>query len=572
MGSLGSYSVPAESKKVLFDGILNHPLHQDLPEECREFANRVTFTGRDQPSIAINWRLAESVAALKGLEAILLNILLVRKYQLPPQEIVIDTDHAQLFLMSIFVVEVDPPSIDSPVRPTELRDLSAAHANHFPSYDLHHQVSSLYRKAVTNIYQTRDKGFFHVHASLNPDPVLEALELPWDMPELETIEASWQPFIEKIAEKDVEEWDHLVGEKYKQAATICHSPSEYSKSSQGQANADFGLYKIFPYQDPSTGTGWWRSSPLTSPKRPLAGLKVLDLTRIVAGPSISRSLAEMGASVMRVTGPHVADFSGLHPDLNWGKWNCHLDLRKDEDQARFRELLIDADIVVNGYRPHVLDKYGAGYEDVFKMGTRRGRGFIYIRENCFGWTGPLSHRSGWQPISDAHSGVSTGFGRAMGHDEAVTPVLPNSDFCVGIAGACAVLQALLLQAEHGGSYRIDTALNYYNQWLTNHVGEYQESVWQDLWTRNGRQVFRHYHSMNYSAPLYMDMFEKQGLLNLDFFEVRESKALGGLKLRVPKPVLQFPSGAVQPGYNVGTRGNGLDKPWWPEDLSTEVVK
>jgi crotonobetainyl-CoA:carnitine CoA-transferase CaiB-like acyl-CoA transferase len=569
-----SYSVPAEAKKVLKNGLLNHPFHKDLPAECRNFFDLIKFTGRDQPGIAINWRFAESVSSLKGLEAILVNVLLGRKYGLPAQEVVINTDHAQLFLMSCLIAEVnfDPKAADSPVQPSELRELSAAHAQHFPSWDLHKQVSSNYRKSVTNIYKCRDGRYFHLHASLNPDPSLEAIGCPWDMPELTTVEDSWAPFVAKMAEKDAEEWDHILGEEARQAATICHSPAEYAESPQGKATADVGLYKIHHHPDPSLRSGWWQSVEATSVQRPLAGLKVVDLTRIVAGPSIGRGLAELGASVMRVTGPHLADFSGLHPDLNWGKWNCHLDLRKEEDRATMRELLLGADVVINGYRPGVFDKYGAGYEDVFKLGKERGRGYIYVRENCFGWSGPWAHRSGWQPISDACSGVSMGFGRAMGNDEAVTPVLPNSDYCTGISGTCGTLQALMSQAEQGGSYLVDTALNYYNRWLIEQVGEYSPDVWEDLWTRNGRQVFRHYHSMNYTLPRYMEMFKNQKLFDLDFFEIRVSKALGGLRMRVPKPVLQFPPGTVELGYNVGTRGNGVDQPRWPTDLSTEVVK
>lgn len=76
--------------------------------------------------------------------------------------------------------------------------------------------------------------------------------------------------------------------------------------------------------------------------------------------------------------------------------------------------------------------------------------------------------------------------------------------------------------------------------------------------------------MNYTEPPYLEMFKEQGLYDLDFFEIREAKALGQ-KLRVPRPVLRFPEGTVEPGYNVSTRGNGVDKPYWPEDLSTEVI-
>ena len=574
---IDDYSIPEESRQCLLTGILNHVGHKQLPHECIEYANLDRYVGDNAPKMPINWRLAESVAALKGFEAVMVGLLLNKKYGLPPQEVTVNTDHAQLFLMSFFLLEVDPKDNQHPIRPIELRELNDAHSKYFPSWDLHRQTVSQYRKAVTNIYKTKDDRFYHLHASLNPDPSLKALGLPLDMPELTTIESSWAPIENVMATKTAQELDDLLAGDHKQAGTICFAPEEYGTTPQGKSHASTGLYTLDHHLDQDGAKtpppAWWPSVPSTSVQRPLAGLKVVDMTRIVAGPSIGRTLAELGASVMRITGPHVADFSGLHPDLNWGKWNCHLDLRTDSGRVKLRDLLWDADVVINGYRPFVLDKFGAGYEDVFKLGAERGRGYIYVRENCFGWAadGPWSHRAGWQPISDACTGVSMGFGRAMGVEEAVTPVLPNSDYCTGIAGACGVLEALMLRAEKGGSVLVSIAINYYNKWLVDHVGEYPKNVWEDVWSRNGRRVFRHYHSMNYTAPHFMKMFQKQGLFNLDYFEIRESKALGGVKFRVPRPVLQFPPGTVEPGYNVGTRGNGVDQPRWPEDLMTEVV-
>jgi CoA-transferase family III len=107
---------------------------------------------------------------------------------------------------------------------------------------------------------------------------------------------------------------------------------------------------------------------------------------------------------------------------------------------------------------------------VFQSCYNSKRGVIYERENCFGWDGPWAHRSGWQPTSDANCGIATGFARAMGHDEAVIPLFPNSDYCTGIAGSCAVLQAIIEQAESGGSYLVDASLNYYSRWLAKDVG------------------------------------------------------------------------------------------------------
>ncbi|KAH0842473.1 hypothetical protein AYO21_10776 [Fonsecaea monophora] len=566
------YSVPEECKTLLETGILGTRLQHSLPAECRDLAQHVKFEGSAAPSIAINWRLAESVASLKGFEAVMINALLGRKYQEPPKEIRINTDHAQLFFMSSIVLEVDP-DFSAPISPTPIRDLTERYARYFPNCDLHQMASTLYRRAAYNIYETKDGKWFHIHGSLNPDPSLEAAGMPRDMPEITTIEDSWTPFIKVMKEKTAEEWDEILGEKYRQAATICLSPDQYAASPQGKANSTVDLYRITKYTGSSQAAAWWPSTSLTSPQRPLAGLKVVDLTRVIAGPAIGRGLAELGASVMRVTASHLPDFSGLQPDLNWGKWNCSLDLRQEENRLKLKNLILEADVVVNGYRPDVLTKHGFGQDQVFDMVKNRDRGIIYIRENCFGWDGPLSHRSGWQPISDAHTGVSMGYGRAMGHDEAVTPVFPNSDYCTGIIGTCGALHALMERASQGGSYLVDTSLNYYNQWLALTVGEYPAEVWEDLWTRNGRAAFRHYHSMNYTIPRYIEMMKKdKTVLNPGFFEKRTSGALDGLVFRTPKPVLQFPPDTVRLGFNVGTRGNGVDQARWPKDLLTEVVK
>lgn len=566
-----SYSVPEESRAILRDGILNNKLHNSLPSECNDLAAYVKFQGTAAPSIAINWRFAESVSSLKGLEAILINALLGRKYNEAPKEVVIDTDHAQLFFMSSLVLEIDP-DFSAPITPTPIRDLTERYAKYFPNGDLHQMASSLYRRAAYNIYKTKDGRWFHIHGSLNPDPSLKGAELPLDMPEITNIEDSWTPFISRISEKTAEEWDQILGEEYRQAATICLSPQEYASSPQGKVNSAVGLYRVSKHEGSKQAAGWWNATTFTSSKRPLAGLKIVDLTRVIAGPAIGRGLAELGASVMRVTASHLADFSGLQPDLNWGKWNCNLDLRVEEDRLKLKALILDADVVIDGYRPDVFIKYGFGKDQVFELVRTRDRGIIYVRENCFGWDGSLSHRSGWQPISDAHTGVSMGYGRAMGNDEAVTPVFPNSDYCTGIAGTCGVLDALMKKARDGGSYLVDTSLNYYNQWLTSTVGEYPPHVWEDVWTRNDNQVFRHYHSMNYTIPRYIEMMRKQKtLLNLEYFEKRTSGALNGLVFRVPKPILQFPQNTVQLCFNVGTRGNGVDEPKWPDDLLTEVV-
>ncbi|KAH0538968.1 hypothetical protein FGG08_004483 [Glutinoglossum americanum] len=294
------------------------------------------------------------------------------------------------------------------------------------------------------------------NCGLNPDPTLESIGLPHDMDAV-SAEESYKPFMEKMSQIDSKEMQRLASDIHCQAGTICWTTEEYQQSEHGKANARIGLYEIHAHQNSNQKAGWWPDIPQTSALRPLAGLKVVDLTRIIAGPTITRGLAELGASVMRVTAPHLSDYSSLHVDFNWGKWNSYLDFREKGDCERMRALILEADVVVTGYRPWVLDKFGFGQEGILELCKGRDRGIVYVRENCYGWGGPWAYRSGWQQISDACCGVSMEFGRAMGNDEPVTPVFPNSDFCTGVAGIVGTIGALLRRAKDGGSYTVDAS-------------------------------------------------------------------------------------------------------------------
>ncbi|RFU33065.1 hypothetical protein B7463_g3302, partial [Scytalidium lignicola] len=505
-----AYSVQDEAEKLLLEGIINNPLLSGLPADVVRNVSKVKFIGSPSPSIPIPWRFAESISALKGLESAFINTLLIRKYNKQPANIEINA--------------------------------------------------------------TKDGGYYHIHGSLNPDPTITALGLPFDR-ETKDYDDSCAPYIEKAGQLNSGEIDSLMNDKYRQAGTICWTKEEYAASEHGKANAHVGLYQLHHVPNDAQPACWWSDTSETSPERPLSGLKVVDLTRIIAAPTITRGLAELGASVMRVTTPHIADLTTTHVDLNWGKWNSKLDLRQEEDREKLKALILDADVVVEGYRPGIMAKYGFGKEDILKMCAGRDRGIIHVRENCYGWQGPWMGRSGWQQISDACCGVSMEFGRAMGNDEAVTPILPNSDYCTGVIGICAVLNALLERGEKGGSYAIDVALNYYSQWLVNSCGTYPPDVWEALWAHHGKPVFRHYHNMVYTIPELLMLLAKNSasaLFQPSFFEIRESKAVN-TRFKTLKPILNFEGNQVRLGYNVGTRSNWVDKPVWPEDLQIEVI-
>lgn len=225
-------------------------------------------------------------------------------------------------------------------------------------------------------------------------------------------DAAVRQFQSVVGNFNATDLDTIMNDQARQAGTVAFSSAEYFSSAHGLANSAAGLYAVAQAPAPASDhpPSWWPEQPSTpsSPACPLAGLRVLDLTRVIAGPATTRSLAEMGASVMRVTGPRgvVPDLAaGVHADLNWGKWNCALDLRTAEGKRRLAALVRGADVVVDGYRPGVMERLGFGRQDVFNLVKGRGYGVVHVRENCYGWEGPWARRSGWQQISDAVSSL-----------------------------------------------------------------------------------------------------------------------------------------------------------------------
>ena len=246
-----------------------------------------------------------------------------------------------------------------------------------------------------------------VPGSLNPEPTLAALNQPLFGEKGDTYDTVVSRIQAAVSQHNAADLDSLMNEQYKQAGTIAWSVDEFNASEHGKANAHINLYSISKAEgSDSQPAAWWPEQPSmpSSPARPLAGLKVVDLTRIIAAPTITRSLAELGASVMRVTSPNVTDMSTLHFDLQWGKWNASLDLKGSEgDREKLRALIREADVVVEGYRPGAMARNGFSREDVYKLAEGRGRGIVHVRENCYGWQGPWMGRSGWQQISDTVS-------------------------------------------------------------------------------------------------------------------------------------------------------------------------
>ena len=157
--------------------------------------------------------------------------------------------------------------------------------------------------------------------------------------------------------------------------------------------------------------------------RPLAGIRVIDASRAVAAPAISKLLAVLGADVIKVGFHGIPDTAMCLVDINTGKRDVDIDLKSAEGKEVFKGLVKGADVLVDGYRPQAFAKLGFTSASLREINPS----LIYTRENCYGFKGPWSHRSGWQQIADCLVGLSWLQGKFMGLNEPIVPLLRKCD-------------------------------------------------------------------------------------------------------------------------------------------------
>lgn len=203
---------------------------------------------------------------------------------------------------------------------------------------------------------------------------------------------------------------------------------------------------------PSGGTGHaaWRPSPA----RPLAGIRVLDLTRVLAGPVATRFLAGFGAEVLRIDPPGW-DEPGVLPSVTLGKRCARLDLRAPEDRRVFDGLLAGADILVHGYRPEALARLGL--DPAARRAIRPG--LIDVCLDAYGWSGPWRTRRGFDSLVQMSSGIAAEGMRRYGTDRPKPLPVQALDVSIGHVMAAAAIRGLIhrLTTGRGSSYRTSLA-------------------------------------------------------------------------------------------------------------------
>ncbi|HEX9183581.1 MAG TPA: CoA transferase, partial [Burkholderiales bacterium] len=142
--------------------------------------------------------------------------------------------------------------------------------------------------------------------------------------------------------------------------------------------------------------------------QPLAGMRVLDLTRVLAGPTCAKTLAEHGADVLKITAAHLPDSGAIELDTGIGKLAAHLDLRTTEGAATLRALIGGADVFSQSYRPGALAGRGFSPEEVARLRP----GIVYVSLNAWGQAGPWKERRGFDSIVQTVSGMAYAQGDA----------------------------------------------------------------------------------------------------------------------------------------------------------------
>ncbi|NEB01302.1 CoA transferase [Streptomyces sp. SID13726] len=194
-----------------------------------------------------------------------------------------------------------------------------------------------------------------------------------------------------------------------------------------------------------------------SPLLPAAGLRVLDLTRVLAGPVATRTLALLGADVLRVDAPLLPELPDQHADTGFGKRSATLDLATD--RQTFEELLAAADVVVTGYRPGALDRFGLSPQAL----AERRPGVVVAQLSAWGAYGPWRERRGFDSLVQVATGIAALEGSAEKPGALPAQAL---DHGTGYLLAAAVLRALAEQSYEGGSRFVRLALARTARWLT----------------------------------------------------------------------------------------------------------
>jgi hypothetical protein len=239
-------------------------------------------------------------------------------------------------------------------------------------------------------------------------------------------------------------------------ATALRSFGQWDVTPQGKAIAAQPLFTIERIGDAPP----LALSPIAEDAPPLSGVRVLDLTRILAGPVGGRALAAYGADVMLVNSPHLPNIEAIS-DTSRGKLSAHVDLRADEGREAMRRLLAQAHVFVQGYRPGGLAALGFGPREA----ARQRPGLVYVSLSAYGTQGPWAMRRGFDSLVQTATGFNHAEGEAAGKGQPRPLPMQLLDHATGYLIAMGASAALGRQQREGGSWHVQVSLAQTGHWV-----------------------------------------------------------------------------------------------------------
>jgi crotonobetainyl-CoA:carnitine CoA-transferase CaiB-like acyl-CoA transferase len=383
----------------------------DLPDDA-EFE-----VDGDEPILASPHRLATGAAAARVLTGVGANALW-RARTGRTQSLHVDARHAAAALLSFVHLRL----LDRDEQPT----MSRAHAN----------------MRLGGIVATRDGRHVQLHPSFHDGPqILEELGLRDDASR-EDVEAA-------AARRDAFALEAAFIRR-RICGGVVLSRQEWAEHPQGRAIAGLPVVSI-------TKIGDAPPQPLPEAERPASGIRVADLTRVLAGPTCAKTLAEHGADVLHVSAPHLEWGGPFEIETGIGKRQTHIDLDEAGGCEILTGLLRGADVFAQGYRLGAIARRGFSPEAV----ARSRPGIVYVSENCYGHAGPWAARPGWEQLGQAATGMSMREG-APGPPR-LAPAAVN-DYSTGFLAAYGAMIALARRATEGGSWLVQASLSRTCMW------------------------------------------------------------------------------------------------------------
>jgi len=304
---------------------------------------------------------------------------------------------------------------------------------------------------IAGFHATVDGGWVQLHTNFphHRQRALQVLGCPGDRKSVGEAVGMW---------KGIELEEALIAAGT--CAAYVRTPGEWAAHPQQKAVAALPLLEILRLDDSPP-------EPLPPAERPLSGVRVLDLARILAGPVATRTLAAHGADVLQVSARHLPNVEQLVIDTSFGKRSTSLDLRRVEDKNTLTTLLREADVFLQAYRPGALDALGLSPAALSEIRP----GIVYVTLSAWGHTGPWSQRRGYDSLVQSATGIAWECGQG-----GIPGTLPAQaqDHACGYLAAFGTLVALARRATEGGSYLVRVSLAQTGHWFRG-LGRIEES-------------------------------------------------------------------------------------------------